>query len=266
MPDGDLVVETGSPADVIATSARLRGASLLVIGLGTCPVRDRLLGEELALAIGRRTRTPILAVAPGHTSSPKRIVVGMDFSPASYSACEAALEIADQDALIVLANVLDANTRCTPSGALWRLVDKVQTGFPGRVTAVERHGDPASQLQDIAVGTRADTIVVGGHGQTAAMETALGPAATRTRVRRGVRAARPGVWRILMRWLVIGLLMARSAVTAGTDPGVVRLRYVRPRHLAADHGARHRARRRSGPRRITKLRVAAGNARARVRR
>ena len=179
VPDGDLVVETGSPADVIATSARLRGASLLVIGLGTCPVRDRLLGEELALAIGRRTRTPILAVAPGHTSSPKRIVVGMDFSPASYSACEAALEIADQDALIVLANVLDANTRCTPSGALWRLVDKVQTGFPGRVTAVERHGDPASQLQDIAVGTRADTIVVGGHGQTAAMETALGPVATR---------------------------------------------------------------------------------------
>lgn len=179
VPDGDMVIESGSPADVIATSARLRGASLLLIGVGTCPVRDRLLGEELALAISRRSRTPIFAVAPEHTTPPKRIVVGMDFSPASYAACEAALALADNDALVVLANVLDANSRSTPSGALWRLVDKIQTGFTGRVTAVERHGDPASQLLDIAAGTRADTIAVGGHGQTGAFEKALGPVATR---------------------------------------------------------------------------------------
>ncbi len=179
LPDGDLVVEEGLPADVIASSAHVRGASLLVIGLGTCPVRDRLLGEELALSIARRTRTPLLAVAPAHVSRPKRIVVGMDFSPASYAACEAALEIGDADALIVLAHVMEANVRSTPSGALWRLVDRVQTGFAGRVTAVERHGDAASQLLDIAVGTRADTIVVGGHGQTGAMQKALGPVATR---------------------------------------------------------------------------------------
>ena len=47
------------------------------------------------------------------------------------------------------------------------------------MTAVERHGDPASQLLDIAAATRADTIVVGGHGQTGAMEKPLGPVATR---------------------------------------------------------------------------------------
>jgi len=179
LPDGDLVVDAGSPADIIASAARLRDASLLVIGLGTCPVRDRLLGEELALAIARRARTPLFAVAPGHLCRPKRIVVAMDFSPASYAACEAALEIVDRDALVVLANVIEANARRTPSGALWRLVEKVQTGFTGRVTAVERHGDPASQLLDIATGVRADTIVLGGHGQTGAIEKALGPVATR---------------------------------------------------------------------------------------
>jgi nucleotide-binding universal stress UspA family protein len=179
VPDGDVVMETGSPADIIATSARLRGSSLLVIGLGTCPVRDRLLGEELALAIARRAHTPLLAVAPGHTSRPKRLVVGMDFSPASYSACEAGLTIADDDAHVVLVNVHDANTRRAPAGALQRLVEKVQTGFPGRVTAVERHGDAAGQLLEIAAQTCADTLVIGGHGQTGAMETALGPVATR---------------------------------------------------------------------------------------
>ena len=124
LPDGEMLVQAGSPADIIADAARRRLASLLVIGLGTCPVRDRLLGEELALAIARRARTPLLAVAPGHTKPPKRIVVGMDFSPASYSACEAVLEIGDSDALVVLANVIEATSRKTPSGVLWRLVEE----------------------------------------------------------------------------------------------------------------------------------------------
>lgn len=179
LPDGDMVVEAGSPADVIATTARLRAASLLVIGVGTRPVRDRLLGEELALAIARRSHTPTLAVAPGHVARPKRIAIGIDFSASSYAACEAALEIADRDALVVLVNVGDHSARATPDGALWRLVDTVQAGFGGRVTAVERHGDPASQLLEVAADTRADTIAVGGHGQTRAMERALGPVATR---------------------------------------------------------------------------------------
>ena len=179
VPDGDLLVEDGSPADVIATAARLRGASSLVIGLGTCPVRDRLLGEERALAVVRRAHTPVLAVAPHHTSKPQRIVVGMDFSPASYAACEAALEIADAKALVVLVNVRDANTRSAPSGALRRLVETVQEGFAGRVTSVECDGDPASELLEVAATRCADTIVVGGHGQTGAMEKALGPVATR---------------------------------------------------------------------------------------
>jgi nucleotide-binding universal stress UspA family protein len=179
LPDGDMVVEAGSPADVIATAARLRAASLLVIGIGTCPVRDRLLGEELALAIARRSRTPMFAVAPGHLAPPQRIVIGIDFSAPSFAACEAALEMAGRDALIVLANIADRTARITSDGALWRLVDKVQARFNGRVTAVERHGDPASQLLEIAAGTRADTIAIGGHGQTRAVERALGPVATR---------------------------------------------------------------------------------------
>jgi len=179
VPDGEMLVEVGSPADVIAVSAYLRGASLLVIGLGTCPVRDRLLGSELALSIARRSRTPLLAVAPDQTSPPRRLVVGLDFSPASYLACEAALEVADPEALVVLANVVDATTRSTPDGALRRLVDRVQTGFPGHVMAVTRQGDPASELFDIAAELGADTIVVGGRGQTGAMDRALGPVATR---------------------------------------------------------------------------------------
>jgi nucleotide-binding universal stress UspA family protein len=179
VPDGDMVLESGSPADVIATSARLRRASVLAIGLGTCPVRDRLLGDELALAIARRSRTPLFAVAPNHVSPPKRVVVAVDFSPPSYAACEAALEIVDADATVVLAHVFDGNSRRAPYGTLSRLVDKVQTGFPGRVTALEHHGDPASELLDIAASMGADTIVVGGHGQTGAMEHALGPVATR---------------------------------------------------------------------------------------
>src|SRR4051812_45454941 len=46
VPDGEVVVEAGSPADVIASAARLRGASLLVIGLGAGRPHERLLGEE----------------------------------------------------------------------------------------------------------------------------------------------------------------------------------------------------------------------------
>jgi nucleotide-binding universal stress UspA family protein len=179
VPDGDLIVEAGSPSDVIAISARSRDASLLVIGIGTCPVRDRLMGEELALSIARRSHTPTLAVAPDQRTPPRRIVVGIDFSPASYSACEAAMAIADAGAVVVLANVIDASARRTPSGALARLVDTVQAGFSGRVTAVERRGDPASTLFDIARAVSADVIAIGGHGQTRASQAALGPVATR---------------------------------------------------------------------------------------
>lgn len=179
VPDGDVVVEAGSPADVIASAARLRRASLLVIGLGAGRAHERLLGEETALAVARRTHTPLFAVAAGYMPPPRRIVVGMDFSAASFSACEAALAIADEDALIVLANVHDTTARSTPPGALSRLVDRVQTGFAGKVVAVERRGDPATELFDIARGVNADVIAVGGHGQTAAKQSALGPVATR---------------------------------------------------------------------------------------
>jgi nucleotide-binding universal stress UspA family protein len=89
------------------------------------------------------------------------------------------LEIAGRDALVVLAYVQDANSRATPSGAIWRLAEKVRARFPGRVVAVERVGDPASQLLDVANEVSADTIAIGGHGQTDFRASALGPVATR---------------------------------------------------------------------------------------
>jgi len=179
VPDGDTVIEGGSPPDVIATCARLRNASLLVVGVGVDLPRDRILGDENALAIGRRTHTPLLAVGGHQTTRPRRIVVGMDFSEESLAACRAALDVVDSEGLIVLAHVNEPSSRTAPAGALRRLVERVQTGFAGHVMAVEREGDPANQLFDVRRDFRADTIALGAHGQKMASSTALGPVATR---------------------------------------------------------------------------------------
>ena len=179
VPDGDTVIEAGSPPDVIATCARMRNASLLVVGMGADVPRDRILGDENALAIGRRTHTPLLAVSAHQTGRPRRIVVGMDFSEESLAACQVALDVVEPEGLIVLARINEPSSRTAPSGALRRLADRVQTGFAGRVMALEREGDPANRLFDILREFRADTIALGAHGQKTTMSAALGPVATR---------------------------------------------------------------------------------------
>ena len=178
VPNRQITVECGSPPDVIANLARLRGATLLIIGLGAAPVPNRALCEGLPLAIARRAHTPLLAVAAGHVTRPERIVVGIDFSAPSYSACDAAIEIAGPDSLIVLTHVDDANTPATASTELADLADRTQAGFSGRVMTETRQGDPTSELLDVARRIGADTIAIGGHGQAATRCTALGPVAT----------------------------------------------------------------------------------------
>jgi nucleotide-binding universal stress UspA family protein len=179
VPDGETVIEAGSPPDVIASCARMRHSSLLVVGMGADVPRDRILGEENALAIARRTQTPLLAVSGHESARPRCIVVGTDFSEESLAACEVALDVVEPDGVIVLARVQEPSSRSAPSGALWRLMERVQTGFAGHVMAIEREGDPANELFDVLREVGADTIALGAHGQKTASSTALGPVATR---------------------------------------------------------------------------------------
>jgi nucleotide-binding universal stress UspA family protein len=142
-------------------------------------VRDRLLGAEHTLRLARMTKTPMYAVAPDRGSPPGRIVVAMDFSATSLRAARLALTVAAPDAEILLAHVTTPAGRAAPVGAMRRLVDGLQTGFCGRVTAVDLVGDAGTEILGLAIAQNADAIALGTQGTAPKRNGVAGPVATR---------------------------------------------------------------------------------------
>jgi nucleotide-binding universal stress UspA family protein len=183
--DAWIDIRTGYPPAVLAAYAATHDVSLLVVGIGRPMVVDRLNGDESALRLARMTQTPLFAVAARHHVPPKRVVVGTDFSATSTRAARLALAVAGPDAEVSLVYVRTQADRPASIGALRRTADMLQTGFCGRVSPVELHGDAATELLAYATHVNADAIAVGKHGVQRFGRGTLGPIATRV-----VRCAR----------------------------------------------------------------------------
>jgi nucleotide-binding universal stress UspA family protein len=175
--DWQIEVVSGRPATVIASTAEMLGAALIVIGLGEHHLLDRALGSETALHTLRAARCPVLAVPAACSMLPIRAVAGIDFSGPAVGAVQSALALMPSLTDIELLHVAprwdlepavyaewkaEYERRLAPAlGHVRRDIDAA----PGVVlTTAIRQGKTAKQLLAAAVEYAADLIIVGSKG------------------------------------------------------------------------------------------------------
>ena len=190
-PDWEIEIREGAPAVEIARAAREQKAALVVIGIGRHALRDRLFGDETALQLLRISDVPVLAVTPGATALPRRVIFATDFSEASVRALRGALPLLAADAAVYLTHVVP---RFAHLSGIWAAMQqsyvdslaaefarlRVRLGAPETMTveSITLKGVPARELIDFAEASQADLIVCGSHGQGMISRLLLGSVAT----------------------------------------------------------------------------------------
>lgn len=104
--DADLQIEQGAATDAIPECADAAGVDLLLLGAHGRGFLQRMLLGSTASRLLRKTRCPVLVVKEPSRTDYKRVLVAVDFSPASLRSLELAREIAP-DAEIVLLHIVD---------------------------------------------------------------------------------------------------------------------------------------------------------------
>jgi nucleotide-binding universal stress UspA family protein len=186
-PSPTAVVMVGDPATEIVKLALARPTDLIVMpshgwtGRGTASLGT--VTEQVLC----RTTPPVVVVpdvVAGRTATPaggfRRIVCGIDFSPASLTGLRIAGDLASASrAQLVVTYVLPREsvptTSTTPNEspdadsdiAVWRrrLHSSAQSDMPADVSVEEQllTGDPATEILQLARNGRCDLIVIGGH-------------------------------------------------------------------------------------------------------
>jgi nucleotide-binding universal stress UspA family protein len=188
-------LEVGRPADTIARVAREVGADLILVGLAHHRPLDRLLGNETALQVVRRSRVPLLAVAPALRALPRRALLCLDFGPASVRAARTALALLDAGATAHLAYVRtgmevvgsggDAETETLIARLLHAMRDGLGTPASVSVEPVVLSGDPARALLQCAERLAGadegdlDLVVLGTHQRSPLERLAFGSVAAK---------------------------------------------------------------------------------------
>lgn len=186
-------VETvsGDPGSTIATAAAVRGARLIIMGLGGHKLFDRLLGDETALHVLRLGNTPVLAVARDFSALPGRVLAAVDFSASSGIALRHAVRLIAPGGSLTVAHVLGRDA----DPANWTAANAAYRGSIGRAMdrmiadaacspdiALNRmvlSGDPAKVLLRLCAEERPDLLVTGSHGHNFLTRLRLGSVSTR---------------------------------------------------------------------------------------
>ncbi len=180
---------SGAAAPVIADVAAEDHAALIVMGLGRHDLTDRVFGTETALSVIRHSRIPVLAVPQNWIGIPRRVLVAIDFGPASLRAAQTAMRIVAPGGSVCFTHVapqFDARSGEQPDTIYEdKLNEELDTfiarvGVPSDVTAtrVPLHGDTAPTLLAFARKNDIDMIVAGTHGRTALARLLVGSVAT----------------------------------------------------------------------------------------
>lgn len=174
-------VRYGSVARTIAGAAREVRASAVVVGASPHYRRGRIIGGERAAQILRRADCPVVSVAPGFAELPRQAVVGVDFSPSSVRAAQAALLLLADGGTLELVHALepveymarlrDATGRdfdTAVQSLFTRLRAELEPFVPPAVVVSTRvvGRDAVSALLELADVPGASMIAVGTHGPT----------------------------------------------------------------------------------------------------
>ncbi len=172
-------VRFGGIADEIAVVAQERNATLVVVGAAPHQRVNRIIAGERAVHVLRASNVPVLSVPPGFAALPQRVVVAVDFSPASVRAAQAALLLVAPGGTLTLLHVIspflgDAPLRDVRGGdpadavqsLFGRLRDELRAYVPQDVSieTLTRTGDDIDGILAGAAAADADLIAVGTHG------------------------------------------------------------------------------------------------------
>jgi nucleotide-binding universal stress UspA family protein len=196
-------VAAGVPARALAATAAERGASLVVVGLGSHRIADRLFGSETALQLARLCDAPVLAVPDDLPTLARHVVVATDFTDFAARAAEHALPFLDEGAVVHVVHAVPAAAEVVAAVEPWGLpyeravraeCERLERTLAERgdrrgiaVRPATLRGDPAHALIDFAATTGADLVVAGSHGANFFQRLVIG--SVTTHLVRGARCA-----------------------------------------------------------------------------
>ena len=179
----------GRAVPMIVHEAEISGASLILLGLYRHDAVDWLSGAETALRVARTSPVPLFAVTPSLRRLPRRIVVAIDFSPASVRAAHQVFSLAADGARLILAHVRppvserdhddhNAHYELGVGSVMSRLVNSLPAVPRLNVETVSLEGEPVAQLRDFAIRSDADLIVLGSNRHAFVTRLMLGSVTT----------------------------------------------------------------------------------------
>jgi nucleotide-binding universal stress UspA family protein len=192
-------VKAGPAAATIAVIAAESDASLVVMGLGRHEFKDRVFGGETALHLMQMCCVPVLAVPQNWIGIPHRVLIAVDFGPASLRAARTAMRIVAHRGDVCFAHVaqysalpefdkpLSESYRTNLNEELDRFIEAVGVPADVTVTRARLYGDTSLALLNWAHTHGADMIVSGTHGVNALARMVVGSVAGK--LVRGARCA-----------------------------------------------------------------------------
>lgn len=181
------IAKFGDPADILADEAATTRAGLIILGTGRRGTVERIFRRPTAMRVIQKTTMPVVVV-PRDAKPPETVVVGVDFSPASMFACQAAAAMLCGRGTLHLVHVAPTIplpgevwsvdlTRWKIDGTFDRMgeYDPYSGNAPGITTErVSLAGEIAPTLKRYARSVGAELIAVGSHGYNLAQRTMLG--------------------------------------------------------------------------------------------
>ena len=184
------LVERGDPEKVLSRLAEEHGAQLVVLGIGRHDVVDRIFGSETALKVAQTSPVHVLAVPEQCRTTPHVVVVGVDFSEASFEAAQTAARLLTDGGTLHLVHVVprerllldpwisDHDYEEIVRRRFDRLRARLSVAPNVKVNEVIRSGEAARTLIAYAAENGASLIAAGSHGHGLLARLVLGSVTT----------------------------------------------------------------------------------------
>ncbi len=187
------VIDPGLAGDAVPARAQAEAADLVLVGTHGSGFLQRMLLGSTASRLLRKSRSPVLVVKQEPRGSYQRVLVAMDFSPASLASIRLARQVAPGADLLLLhvfevpfegklhfAGVDELTVQQFRLEARERAVQQLhalaeQAGLaPADYTGLVLYGDAVRELMQHEERHQCDLIVMGKHGTHVTEELLLG--------------------------------------------------------------------------------------------